>query len=86
MTTAVDREPRTEPCRWPALDAMEENLREVRHAVTNARHAAEEFATDAADGVRRHPFRFLGGAALSGAFVGMLVGFGAAWFARTYRR
>jgi hypothetical protein len=62
---------------------MRENLRGARRKVTTARHAAEDFAADAALKVRRHPLRAMSVAMVTGAFVGSLVGFGTGRFGRT---
>jgi ElaB/YqjD/DUF883 family membrane-anchored ribosome-binding protein len=64
--------------RWASLrfEFRRENLREARRKVTAARHAAEDFAADAALKVRRHPLRAVSVAMVTGAVVGSLVGFG----------
>jgi ElaB/YqjD/DUF883 family membrane-anchored ribosome-binding protein len=83
MATVTGAERTTEPCRWPAGQAFEENLREARRAVATVRHAAEDAAVDAELRIRRHPFRAVGAAVVVGAVGGALVGFGAGWLART---
>ena len=54
----VARAARTaEPCRWPTIESVEENLRQARQAVNTARHAAEDAMGEAAQRIRRHPLR-----------------------------
>jgi hypothetical protein len=50
---------------------------------TTARHAAEDAVAEAALNIRRHPLRTVAGAAIVAGVAGLLVGFGAGWFART---
>jgi hypothetical protein len=75
MATAVQPEHANEPRRWPAHEELEEQLRDARRAVTNARHSAEDLAVDAASTVRRHPLRSVGAAMFAGAVAGFAVGF-----------
>ena len=81
MATATQ----AEPCRWPTREAVEENLREVRRVATTARHVAEDTVAEAALNIRRHPLGAVAGAAVLAGVGGMLLGFGAGWFARTRR-
>jgi hypothetical protein len=74
-----------DPAHWPTREVLEENLREVRHAVTAARHAAEDVAADAALTIRRHPLRAVAGGVIVAGLAGVVVGFGAGWFARAGR-
>ena len=83
MPTAAQAERMAEPCRWPTIESVEENLRQARHAVNTARHATEEAMGEAAQNIRRHPLRVVGAAAMVGVFAGALVGFGVGRFART---
>ena len=85
MATATQAERATEPCRWPTADSLEEKLREARRTVTDARHAVEDAVTEAGLNIRRHPLRAVGAAVVAGAAAGLLVGFGAGWFARKRR-
>jgi ElaB/YqjD/DUF883 family membrane-anchored ribosome-binding protein len=59
----------------PALEALEENVRDVRRAVVAGRHAVEDCAAETTLQVRRHPFMTVGLAVGIGSFVGCLVGF-----------
>ena len=59
----------------PALEAFEENVRDVRRAVVAGRQAAEDYAAEATLQVRRHPFIALGLAVGIGSLVGCVVGF-----------
>lgn len=82
MPTVAEAARTAEPCRWPTIESVEKNVRQAREAVNTARHAAEDAMGEAAQRVRRHPLRAVGGAAVVGVFAGALVGFGAGWFAR----
>jgi ElaB/YqjD/DUF883 family membrane-anchored ribosome-binding protein len=57
---------------------MEDSVRAARRAAVAARHVTEDATAEAVLNIRRHPIRAVGIAA--GA--GILVGFGAACFAR----
>jgi ElaB/YqjD/DUF883 family membrane-anchored ribosome-binding protein len=59
----------------PALEALEENVREVRRAVVAGRQAIEDCTDEATLQVRRHPFMALGLAVGVGTLFGGLVGF-----------
>ena len=59
----------------PALEALEENVRDVRRAVVAGRHAVEDCAAETTLQVRRHPFMTVGLAVGIGSLVGCLVGF-----------
>jgi ElaB/YqjD/DUF883 family membrane-anchored ribosome-binding protein len=59
----------------PALEALEENVRDVRRAVVAGRHAVEDCAAETTVQVRRHPFTAVGLAVGIGSLVGCLVGF-----------
>ena len=74
MATAVQPECSTASFQWPTREAVVEKLRDARHAVTMARHSAEDLAADTVSTVRRHPLRAIGGAMAVGAAVGAAVG------------
>jgi len=59
----------------PALEALEENVRDARRAVVAGRHAVEDCAAETTVQVRRHPFMAVGLAVGIGSLVGCLVGF-----------
>lgn len=82
MPTVAEAARTSAPCRWPTIESVEENLRHVRDAMSTARHAAGNAVGDAAQRIRRHPLRTVGGAAMVGVFAGALVGFGVGWLAR----
>jgi len=82
MPTAAHAARTAEPCRWPTIESVEENLRQARQAVNTARHAAQDAMGEATQNIRRHPLRAVGAAATAGLFAGVLVGFGAGWCAR----
>ena len=84
MATATQAECATAG-RWPAREALEENLSEVRRAASTARHVAEDAVAEAALNIRRHPLRSVAGVAVVAGAAGVLFGFGAGWFARTRR-
>jgi len=71
------------PCAWPAFDSVEEGTRRVRRAFVDARHKAEDVATDARLTVRRHPLTAVGAGMAAGAVLGAACGFVFAWFAGT---
>ena len=66
----------------PALEALEDNVRDARRAVVAGRHAIEDCSAEATRQVRRHPFLAVGLAAGVGTLFGCLVGFA---FARRRR-
>jgi ElaB/YqjD/DUF883 family membrane-anchored ribosome-binding protein len=59
----------------PAVEALEENVRDVRRAVVAGRHAVEDCAAETTVQVRRHPFMAVGLAVGIGSLFGCLVGF-----------
>jgi hypothetical protein len=65
----------------PALESVEQNVRDARRAIGRGRRAAEDFAADAALRVRRHPLRSVTVAMTTGAAAGCLIGFGLGWVA-----
>lgn len=69
--------------RWPAFEALEENLRDARRVAAKTRHAAEDAAGEAVLTIRRHPVRAVGVAAVAGTIIGAALGFAAAWAFRT---
>jgi ElaB/YqjD/DUF883 family membrane-anchored ribosome-binding protein len=60
----------------PALDKLDETMRQGRKAVVRGQHAAEDAAAGAALRIRRRPLGTVMIAAGVGALVGALVGFG----------
>lgn len=85
MATATQSEKASGPCGWPKLDSVEENLRQARRVVNDARHAAEDAIEEAALQVRRHPLPVVGAAIVVGAVAGAVVGFCAGRVSRTGR-
>ena len=59
----------------PALEALEENVRDGRRAVVAGRHAVEDCAAETTLQLRRHPFMAVGLAVGIGSLVGCMVGF-----------
>ena len=59
----------------PALEAIEENVRDVRRAVVAGRQTVEDYTAEATLQVRRHPFMAVGLAVGVGTLFGCLVGF-----------
>jgi ElaB/YqjD/DUF883 family membrane-anchored ribosome-binding protein len=66
----------------PALDTVEETIRQGRRALVRGQHAAEDAAAAATLVVRRRPLSAVMLAAGAGALAGGLIGFGIGWFGR----
>jgi ElaB/YqjD/DUF883 family membrane-anchored ribosome-binding protein len=66
----------------PALDKLDETIRQGRRVMVRSRDAAEDAAAAAVLRVRRRPGSALMMAAVVGALVGALVGFGLGSVAR----
>jgi ElaB/YqjD/DUF883 family membrane-anchored ribosome-binding protein len=66
----------------PALDTVEDTMRQGRRALVRGQHAAEDAAAAATLIVRRRPLGAVMLAAGAGALAGALIGFGLGWFAR----
>jgi len=75
MTGTTAAKEAIKECLSPALDTLEENVRDARRAIVHGRHAAEDVVAGAALEVRRHPLSALAVAAGAGALAGCLVGF-----------
>lgn len=58
----------------PALETLEENVREARRAIAHGRHAAEDFIASTALRVKWRPLIALALAAGAGALAGCLIG------------
>ena len=67
----------------PLQAAVEENVRELRHAIVAGRHTVEDVAAEATTYVRRHPFVSLGISVRIGTLVGCLIGFTVGRFGRS---
>ena len=59
----------------PALEALEDNVRDARRAVVAGRDAIEDYSAKSTLQFRRHPFLAVGLAAGVGTLFGCLVGF-----------
>jgi ElaB/YqjD/DUF883 family membrane-anchored ribosome-binding protein len=66
----------------PALEAIDENVRQGRRLVVRGRHAAEDAFDASALQVRRHPLGAVALAAGTGALAGCLIGFALGRLAR----
>lgn len=66
----------------PALDTLDETVRQGRRMVVRGQHAAEDAVAAAALLVRRRPLAAVVLAAGAGAFVGGAIGFAAGWLTR----
>jgi ElaB/YqjD/DUF883 family membrane-anchored ribosome-binding protein len=66
----------------PALDKMDETIRQGRRAMVRGQHAAEDAAAAATLRIRRHPVSSVTIAAGVGTVVGALIGFGLGWVTR----
>jgi ElaB/YqjD/DUF883 family membrane-anchored ribosome-binding protein len=84
MTTA-HAERTTGASEWPTMESVHENLRQARHVVDMARHAAADAVNEAELNIRRHPLHAVGTAAAVGVVIGGLFGLGVGWFAGTRR-
>lgn len=60
----------------PALDTLDETMRQGRRVIVRGQHAVEDAADAAALGIRRRPLSAVMIAALTGALVGCMTGFG----------
>ena len=80
MATVNYAEGRAAACRWPTREAVEQNLRQARHAVTTARNTAEDAVAQTALNIRRRPLQAVGAAAAVGAIAGAVIGFGVGWW------
>ena len=78
MTATTAREA-IKACASPALGTLEENARQVRRAIVQGRHTAEDVAAGTALQVRRHPLRATATAAGAGALAGCVIGFTLGW-------
>lgn len=65
----------------PALETLEENVRQARRAIVQGRYAAEDFAAGTALQVRHHPLSAVALAAGAGALAGCMIGVALGWLA-----
>jgi ElaB/YqjD/DUF883 family membrane-anchored ribosome-binding protein len=74
LTKSSDAREASAPCEWSATEAMDEAKRQVRRALTDIRHRAEDATSEAELKIRRRPFATIGLATCVGATVaGILV-------------
>ena len=66
----------------PALDTLDETIRQGRRVITRGQHAAEDAAEAAALKIRRRPLSAVMVAAGAGALAGGLIGLGLGWLTR----
>lgn len=66
----------------PALDTLDERMRQGRRAFVRGQHTAEDAAAAATRIVRRRPLRAVMIAAGVGALAGGVIGFGFGWLTR----
>jgi ElaB/YqjD/DUF883 family membrane-anchored ribosome-binding protein len=66
----------------PALDTLDETMRQVRRGVIRGRHGAEDAVAAATLIIRRRPLGAVTIAVGAGTLVGGLVGFGLGWLTR----
>jgi ElaB/YqjD/DUF883 family membrane-anchored ribosome-binding protein len=69
----------------PALESLEQNLRDARRAVAHGRRAAEDFADEATLRIRRHPLSSTALAVAAGMLAGCVMGFALGWQAGHHR-
>ena len=70
----------------PALDKLDETVRQSRRVMVRGQQAAEDAAAAAALKVRRHPMSAVMIAAGVGTVVGALIGFGLGWMTKNSKR
>jgi ElaB/YqjD/DUF883 family membrane-anchored ribosome-binding protein len=63
----------------PALESLEQNVREARRAMAHGRRAAEDFVDGTTLRVRRHPLGSVALAVTAGALAGCVMGFALGW-------
>jgi ElaB/YqjD/DUF883 family membrane-anchored ribosome-binding protein len=66
----------------PALDKLDETIRQGRRVIVRGRHAAEDTAAAATLKIRRHPVSAVMIAAGAGIVLGAAVGFRFGWVTR----
>jgi len=66
----------------PALDTLEETVRQGRRMLIRGQHAAEDVAAGAVLRVRRRPLSAITAAVGAGALAGAVVGFALGWLIR----
>ncbi|MEO8482476.1 MAG: hypothetical protein ABI634_09725 [Acidobacteriota bacterium] len=59
----------------PALDCVQEQMRDARRAAVRGQHAVEDFAAGTALQIRRRPLTSMALATAAGAIAGCVVGF-----------
>jgi ElaB/YqjD/DUF883 family membrane-anchored ribosome-binding protein len=65
----------------PALDTLQDTMRQGRHTLVRGRHAAEDAAASAARSIRRRPLGATAVAAAAGVLVGAVIGGAFGWLA-----
>lgn len=63
----------------PALESLEQNLRDARRAVARGRRVAEDVVDEATVRIRRHPLSATALAATAGMLAGCVIGFVLGW-------
>ncbi|HEY5618501.1 MAG TPA: hypothetical protein VIK60_11190 [Vicinamibacterales bacterium] len=66
----------------PALDTLDETVRQGRRVIVRGQHAAEDATAAAALRIRRRPLSAVMIAAGAGALAGGLIGLGLGWLTR----
>jgi hypothetical protein len=80
MSTTIDtaREAVSERLN-PALESLEQNVRDARSAMAHGRRVAEDFVGGATLRVRRHPLSSTALAVIAGMLAGCVLGFALGW-------
>ena len=63
----------------PALESLEQNVRDARRAMAQGRRAAEDFVDETTLRVRRRPLTSMAFAVIAGALAGCLLGLVLGW-------
>ena len=63
----------------PALESLEQNVRDARRGMAQGRRVAEDFVDETRLRVRRHPLSSMAVAVSASALAGCVVGFALGW-------
>jgi ElaB/YqjD/DUF883 family membrane-anchored ribosome-binding protein len=63
----------------PALETLDDTIRQGKRAIVRGQHVAADAADAAALQIRKHPMSAVMTASIAGALAGCLIGFGLGW-------